>query len=231
MKNIFKTFAILIAVFFAYGTANAEKLVPAKIDASKLTSNTASRAVQKCGLDLLTQLRRFSVCKTPGYGCYGSQTNQNQLSGKAVSADETQLDLYFGTYNNYSDYHAYNGKSYSLKYVAFTANKAGHTLNFSFTEEAKDDGLGQSYNKTTPLTTVGDMPILRFNKKEIKHCSHDEWGNEHCEASTVEYSNPQWVLGDKYAPVVKWMNSDTKVELDKTANFAQFMTCVEQNIR
>lgn len=231
-NNLIRGFAVLFTVFCIYGTANAEQTIPAKIDTSKLTTKTANEAISQCGFNLVRQLRQFPVCKTPTYGCVGSLESKNQTVYKKELNDTTQLNMTFGMYNKYADYHYYNGKSFSTDFFAFVMDpKSNGALSLIFTDNSRDEAAGKEFHQRVPLITDAELPQLRFSRKEIKHCTHDQWGAEHCESSTYEYSRPQWVWMNKMATAANWKNSDTNVVLNKTADFAKYMSCVEQNIR
>ncbi len=218
--KVYLSFFMLI--FLSLNGGAAVNITSANIDLSKFSGKALESAFTLCGIKILSTLKSMPICT--GDRCVGGYYSNHNMSTSVIDENVTEHTWSFRFQNDYRSHHPYDGTSYSFKLIASTGIKDIAPLMIAIEEyySHKSDKIS--------VVSDGNMPAFRVTKKLIPNCRYDEWGRRICGSSTIEYSDPVWVVGKDFRDVVPWKNSETGVILKQEVNFGYFMRCVESKL-
>jgi hypothetical protein len=212
-----KLFILTTLLFFLPNILSAQTTNPAKINPATFTLEKAAYAVYSCGFNVLNAVHNIPICHNVPNDCWS--TGYEPRGPSQVSAHGLVTEMAFVFAMDY-EYRSLDG-SYRVA-VKSNINTGPLTMKFS-------DTLGKGSHGD--LITSSPMPYLQFTQTEVKNCSYDNYGNQVCQPSQFNYDSFTWTLPAGYIPVSGWKNKETGVVLQYRADFAKYMTCVEQQLQ
>jgi hypothetical protein len=194
------------------------------LDLSNVKSENANEAVHICGRKLIENIQSISTCKgNEGAQCWsnGPYTSDNFNSMRSLGDLKKQYLISLGLQNEYRLQHNYERREFDIfkrMSVKSCSNEHPCPLQMQF-----------SINNDSPITieTVEAFPVLSFDEEEQKNCHFDSWGRQICEESKFVLTNFHWILSENFKGTTQWINSETKILINKYSDFQNYMKCVE----